>query len=429
MKRILLTLSVPALLIAGVAGASARDAGVDAKVAAGVAAKATKALGKGNAAAAVPLAEQAVALSPREASYRALLGRSYLQAGRFASARATLEEAVRLDGGHGGAALSLVLAQIATGDWATARATLDAKAEVIPAADRGLALALAGDPAAAVALLTQAARQPGATAKTRQNLALSLALAGQWGMAKAVAAADMPPGQVDARMVEWAAFAQPRSASDQVASLLGVSTTVDAGRPTTIALDAPVAQVAAADVAVAPPPVVATLPSIAPERAAAFAGVTFGPAREVSQPLPLVAARPVRSSSVPLIRAQAGPNKVAFTRAAAPAISARPVKGDWYVQIGAFDSAGVARDAWGRATRRFAAFKGRMPTGMNFAHGKGSFYRLSVGGFTRADAVGLCGRYRAVGGSCFVRIGAGDQMAQWLRTPGQRKPAVQLAMR
>ena len=44
-----------------------------------------------------------------------------------------------------------------------------------------------------------------------------------------------------------------------------------------------------------------------------------------------------------------------------------------------------------------------------------SFYRLSVGGFARGDAVALCLGYRATGGSCFVRAGAGDQVAMWAK--------------
>ncbi|MBX4390432.1 hypothetical protein K4H03_30580, partial [Mycobacterium tuberculosis] len=77
-----------------------------------------------------------------------------------------------------------------TGQWDVARQTLATHSATIPASDRGLAMALAGDPAGAVALLMDISRQPGADAKTRQNLALSLALAGQWQQACAIAALD-----------------------------------------------------------------------------------------------------------------------------------------------------------------------------------------------------------------------------------------------
>ena len=65
---------------------------------------------------------------------------------------------------------------------------------------------------------------------------------------------------------------------------------------------------------------------------------------------------------------------------------------------------------------------------MSFRTDKGSFYRLSVGGFARGDADAMCRRYRATGGVCFVRAGAGDQVAQWLR-PGGDRGGVQLASR
>ncbi len=426
--RRIVNLSLPVLLLAGgtVAVASARNGAVDAKAAMAVAAKATKALGKRDVAQAVLFAEQAVQLSPHDAGHRALLGQSYLQSGRFSSARATLEEAVQLDPRNGRAALGLVLAQIACGDWAVARRTLEAQAGVIPDTDRGLALALAGDPASAVELLTQVARRPGAVAKTRQNLALSLALAGQWQAAKVVAEADMSPGDVDARMTEWAAFAQPRSASDQVASLLGVRAVVDQGRSVALALNAPAAPVAAVEVpvaaetsvvAVVPPPVVPTL--------AGLAKIIFAAPREVVQEVPMAIPRAAAGSAKAALASKphATPGMTKRPVAVARSVAA-PTTGNYYVQLGAFGSVGVARDAWGRATRRFDAFQGRTPTGVRFVKGQQAFYRLSVGGFSRADAAATCRRYQMTGGVCFVRAGAGDRTAQWLRRPG-----VQLASR
>ena len=98
--------------------------------------------------------------------------------------------------------------------------------------------------------------------------------------------------------------------------------------------------------------------------------------------------------------------------------------GSWYVQLGAFESANVAKDAWGRASRRFAVLAGHAPNGMTFKAKGEDFYRLSVGGFSRSAADSICRQYRAKGGACFVRQGAGDMMAQWLRKPG-----VQMASR
>ena len=389
------------LAYGGIMVMSAADAPRDgitpeAKAAAKQAGKAGKALARHQAD--VEAAEQAVALAPREAGYRLLLGQSYLQAGRFRSATQAFIDTLQLDGGNGRAALNLALAQVANGDWQAARQTLAAHGE-IPAGDRGLAMALAGDTTGAVQLLTEVARSPEASAKVRQNLALAYALAGQWQAARMVAAADLSPADVDARLEQWAAFAQPRAASDQVAALLGVRPSADGGQPVALALNAPAP---AAPVAVAMAGVAPTTVSVA----TAAPAIRFAAPHEVVQPLAMTMA-------APLIQRAAGPIKVAARATAVRPIAAK-AGGTWYVQLGAFDNAGVAKDAWGRAQRRYAAFRAHQPQGMSFTKGTATFYRLSVGGFARADAVGACRAYRARGGVCFVRAGAGDQVASWL---------------
>lgn len=418
--RTFCSIGLSALLIGGtLGGCSAAKGDVATSVpaargdAAKLSAKAARALARGDAMGAVTLAEAAVAASPQNASYRALLGQSYLRAGRFASARQALAESLQSDPNNGQAALNLALAETATGDWGAARRTLDGYAQVIPAGDLGLAMALSGNPQGAVTILTQAARSPEATVKTRQNLALALALSGQWQAAKMVAAADISPADVDKRLVEWAAFAQPVSASDQVASLLGVQPVEDAGQPAALALNpvAPTADpaaVASADL-VPPGPVEV---AVAPERVAT---VEPGFVKASADPVPEQAARTDRAPS--------GAVRVALARPAAQAVSKAPAKwspvsGDWYVQLGAFENAGVAKDAWGRAMKRFAAFAGHAPRGMTFASRRGPVYRLSIGGFTRADAAGVCRLYRAKGGACFIRKDAGDRTASWLRGGG-----------
>lgn len=448
--RLILSLGLSALVLGGsvvgctstdsrIARASDRSAAQAAKTAARDAAKAAKALGRRDPAT-VAYAESAVTLAPRDAAYRMLLGQGYLQAGRFASARDTFADVMTLVPGtgvvtnsvRGKAALNLALAQIATGDWAAARATLEANAAIIPVGDLGLATALAGNPTGAIAILNTAARAPGADAKVRQNLALSYALAGRWDMARVAAAADLSAADVDARIEQWAAFAQPAGASDQVASLLGVKPVADSGRPVALALNAPVPVTPVQDTPSQPAPVqtaaVATsapepAPVATPTPAQQFAKVTFGPAHEVVQPLPTM-----------LIKSDAAPMKVAMTKAGAnfgarrvvqdvpaatPYIRPQPTGGEWYVQIGAFSNPSVAKAGWQSATRRFAMLSGRQPTGTTIAARQGSLYRLSVGGFGRDAAVAMCRTYRAKGGACFVRREAGDRMAQWLRTPVQ----------
>lgn len=426
--RIFVSLSLSALVLGGtvvgctanrgtgIAAASDRSQAVATKAAGRNADKAMRALAKRDAVTAVGFAEAAVSLAPRDADYRMMLAQSYMQAGRFLSARASFADVLELTPGNGKAALNLALSQIATGDWADARRTLDAHAATIPVGDVGLARALAGDPAGALALLGPVARSPDSTVKVRQNLALSYALAGHWNMARVVASTDLSPADVDARMAQWAAFAQPKAAPDQVAALLGVTPTADPGQPMALALNGSVPVATEnADVQLA-----TVEPDVMPENVAAQTALVA----PTLTPTPAS----IRAASAPtmLIDAPAGPTKVAVTEASGPvsgsvsglAPGAAP-GGNWYVQIGAFSKASSARTGWGHATRQFAALADHHPNGTRFIARQGALYRLSIGGFSRSEADRMCGRYRAKGGACFVRREAGDHMAQWLRTPLQ----------
>lgn len=408
-----------------------------ARQATSAAAKASKALGKGDAAHAVAFAENAVSLSPRDADYRLLLGQSYLKAGRFASATTAFADTLTLAGDAGPAvakaALNLALAQIATGQWDLARTTLSEHAAVIPARDRGLALALAGDPNGGVEVLMAAARLPESDARTRQNLALALTLSGRWADAKTILSADMPDDQVKARLASWVEFARPHNASDQVAKLLGVTAAADSGQPTALALADPASavsrepetQVAAAEANTpALVQVAASAPTVELAQLAATDAsprIVFAQRQEVVQPLPTVAARAARMIATKGAFKQ--PVVVSRTVARVAAAAPTPAKGQWFVQLGAFDSAGVAQDAWKRATRRYASLSAHTPAGMAFRANSGAFYRLSVGGFAREDAVAMCRGIRARGGACFVRAGAGDQIAAWVK-PSKVQTAV-----
>ncbi|MBR0551981.1 tetratricopeptide repeat protein [Stakelama marina] len=400
---------------------------------------ARKQLAKGRTDKAVEAAEQAVAYAPQNGEHRALLGQVYLQAGRFTSASQALQDALTLDPANGKAALNLALAQTALGDWVSARKTLNDHSDQIAPADRGLALALAGDPATAVQILSVVARGPSANATTRQNLALALALDGKWKEAKSVASVDVSPALVDKRIMEWAAFARPKSASDQVAALLGVVPVADQGQPVQLALNdtntqlAAVSPVAPADAfapadsnaadqpemkvaaAVEPAPQPKPEPQPAAVLASSGPAVSFAPRREIVQPIPVSGPKvqPVAVATRDVPKAMPKP-------ASKPAELA---KGNYYVQLGAFENAAVAQEKWQHMRRRVHTLAALTPMGMNAKVDGQQFYRLSVGGYARNDAVGLCDRVRASGGRCFVRTGAGEQVASWTRE------GVQLASR
>src|SRR5690606_32736039 len=111
------------------------------------------------------------------------------------------------------------------------------------------------------------------------------------------------PDMVSKRIMEWAQFARPASASDQVASLLGVTPVADPGQPVRLALvaqpealafvdPAPAASTAArlpVEEAAAPVAIAAAAPikpANFPIEFATFSGVQFAPLQEVVQPIP-----------------------------------------------------------------------------------------------------------------------------------------------
>jgi Flp pilus assembly protein TadD len=374
-----------------------------------------KALGKNKFETAVSEAEAAVAAAPRDASYRVLLGRAYLQSGRFRSAAAAFADALELNPSQGGAALSLALARIGVGDQFGARTVLKEHGTAIAPGDRGLALALAGDVPSGISVLEDAVRNGGADAKTRQNLALSYALAGRWPEAKVMASYDLDSRAVAQRLLEWSQYAGPTQASAQVAALLGVRPGDDAGQPERLALHvAPSAPVQMAEASGPPPPVkmadASAVETVAAESKALFAAapeqnVVFAPRSEIVQAI----AKP----SPAVAKAEARFQRAAFVQ---------PAGGRYVVQIGAYDSAGVAEDAWGRAVKRVAAFRDFTPSTAVFVKDSRTFYRLSVGGFgTRGAAVSFCETFRAHGGQCFVREQAGDAPLQWAGRSGGPK--------
>jgi Flp pilus assembly protein TadD len=401
-SRKLLSIGAALLVLGGTAatgvmvhGAASAAVASNAKKAAREARAAQKALAAHKAAAAVAHAEQAVANDPQRGDYRTLLGQAYLLAGRFTSAGQALRDALALNPEDGRAALNLALASIGTGDWGGARTLLQAHAARIPAADLGLATALAGDPNAALEILAPAVRAPDATARTRQNFALALALAGRWGEAKAVAAMDVAPDQLNARMLQWASFARPANAYDQVAAVLGVQAVQDAGQPVALAL---ARQPDFAALTPTPTPTVSPEPEPQPEPI------------PVSEPAPVPVFKPV-------------PVRIAKPKAVKP-LPPKPAptmvaSGPYVVQLGAFANAGVAREAWQKLSGRVAALRPLKPQGATVPSGAATLYRLSVGGFARNDADGLCRAVKTGGGSCFVRMAAGDAVASWYKPAGR----------
>ena len=199
-------------------------------------AKAQGALAHGKTDHAIGHAETAVLAAPRDASYRALLGAAYLEAGRFEAAATSFAVAMELGDTNPRVVLSHALALTAMGDNRAALESLARYERAIPAADLGLAVALAGQPERGVHLLINSVRAGDGHAKARQNLAYAYALAGNWRAARVMAAEDVPAGEVDARMSQWATTIAPEAHRERVAGLLGVTTTAFGDAPAHLAL-------------------------------------------------------------------------------------------------------------------------------------------------------------------------------------------------
>lgn len=205
---------------------------------------------------AVATAEAAVLAAPTSPAARAQLGDAYLSAGRFRAAAEVLADAVALGDTGAPTALRLALALIGDGRADAATALLAQRARDLPAADLGLALALAGQAQAAVRVLETAVRENLESPALRQNLALAYALAGRWREARLMASLDLPADQIGARIERWAAMAQAGTSAQRLALLLRLPfAPSDEGLPAALALAAtPVAAAAVVQMAAEPVP-------------------------------------------------------------------------------------------------------------------------------------------------------------------------------
>jgi hypothetical protein len=275
-------------------------------------------------------------------------------------------------------------------------------------------------------MLEPAARTPGANARTRQNLALAYALAGEWPKARIVASQDINPGELDARLQQWAALAQPQTSYDQVAALLNVKPVADAGQPTRLAL-APQPEAALSAYAAAESPVKMIDAAPAPAAAIELASAPAAPPAPVFAP-------PVEEAPVVETYAEAVQSLVAEPQVIRAAIVAdAPIRpfaarkprhaslaaprvtgaGRFAVQLGAFRTPEQVEKAWAQVHRRYSFAREPLSTMVKIP-GKGTFHRLAIAGFASHDeASRRCASIRVKGGVCFVRATAGDAPVQW----------------
>lgn len=470
---LVVTTALAGVLLGGCATSAAPTAEVSAT-------RAQEAMAEGRHDRAIRMAEEAVLADPRDATYRTMLGKAYLDAGRFASAQTSFDDAMALGDLSPRTALSLALTLTAQAKYSEASALLSDWEGHIATADLGLAFALAGQPERGIHLMSNAIRGGENTVKMRQNLAYAYAVAGRWREARVMAEQDVPADQVGARMEQWAAMASPTAYQTRVARLLGTPDgVIDQGQPVHLALSnnpgidqlaAEATALAAADPAPLSAPLVpAAAPALTPEQVAAnamripvaagelpavdrpearsdfaqaFAPQSFAPIQPAAAP-----AAAVRQDAGSFTVAPAAPSaaEVLAPRHVAPAAAprsarsaprsadaplqtaahtaARTADGAHLVQLGSFSTEAGARRAWSIYTSRYPELAGHeMVITEAVVRGR-HYYRVSAGGFDRSASRAMCSRVDSANGDGCITWAAASPL------PGAVDNGIRLARR
>jgi hypothetical protein len=84
------------------------------------------------------------------------------------------------------------------------------------------------------------------------------------------------------------------------------------------------------------------------------------------------------------------------------------------VQLGAYSSPQGVSTGWNHLTARYPALRAYLPMRARVVLPKGTFWRLSITGFTnQREAIARCQLLKSRGGACFVRNFAGDAPVQY----------------
>lgn len=253
----------------------------------------------------------------------------------------------------------------------------------------GLSLALTGDYKTAVRVLEDAARDPKATARTRQNLALVYGLAGKMGDAATAASADLGDGAVRRNLAYYRALRSARAISDVAAEPRVRPDAPDAGAGSTQlaavhATTGPDGSATAEPAAARIPPVAEAAPvPLTPDAGApAMAEPSSDTAAQAADPASADLPRDPADAAEAATDVRDPASGVATTGDAKP--DREPASaGSYWVQVGALRSQTAAKLEWDRlkgahanllADLRLALQKAELPE-------KGTYYRLRAGPF------------------------------------------------
>lgn len=111
---------------------------------------------------------------------------------------------------------------------------------------------------------------------------------------------------------------------------------------------------------------------------------------------------PGGSNAVAQVPASGGKLVAAAPVSRPPSAAAEAGSGGSLVQLGAYPSEAVAKDAWNRFSKRFAYLEPLEESVQSVATGGRTLYRLRVNAGSANQAAEICGKLRVAGESCFV---------------------------
>ena len=282
----------------------------------------------------------------------------------------------------------------------------------------GLSLALAGEYKSALRVLEDAARDPKATARTRQNLALVYGLAGEMEDAAATGSADLAQGAVQRNLAYYRALRSARTITDAAARTRAVPAETDPATSdrTQLAAAAP-ARAAAAPADDAPQAKTAPVAEVAP--------VDLPPRRDADRADAPAPDAPDKATSGADTDAEQIPEPVADTPADTPTRAAQPAgvvpasfapqpapdhalagnERSYWVQVAALRSPSEAEAEWRRLKGTHGDLLADLPLNLQKTDlpDKGVYYRLRSGPFVDADTPKqLCEVLQARDQACLV---------------------------
>ncbi|WP_420962343.1 SPOR domain-containing protein [Brucella sp. IR073] len=156
-----------------------------------------------------------------------------------------------------------------------------------------------------------------------------------------------------------------------------------------------------------PPPANAAQAPAAPARVVKTQAITPESAAAKPKNVPVVPSRPAEQPTrivgdATQASGQARPTQVAS--AAGAAATAAASAGGYAIQIASTPSAEDAKKSYANLSRRYGNVIGGRGVDIRRADvpGKGTFYRVRINAGSKSEAIDLCTRYKAAGGSCFV---------------------------